>query len=319
MEPHLGRFGTTISDWWSFFIPPILNAIVLLIVFPGVPNLIWDSIGYVITVVKEVAPEAGSSLPKLLEEFAANLSVVSAMSDGAISAFVSAVVTVAILIFMLHKVVLWSSRLLFGRLDLKEEKLSEHPVAGRLVEYVEIYLPEEKLYKSFHRKWEYARSVNDMQENMGIYRNRRDKITSDIARFQMYATYASAYFAISFLSVIINKSGMPLLVALLTGILFLFFARRYAQMCALLADIDFHTFLSIVQYGNELEKRKPRISNVRDEGSISMFPKYIYLGKGNIGSTVVDMFHGVKVAGSYTIRRIDRSVDLLVARLLGNQ
>lgn len=288
MDAKWEKFDNTLSDLWNFFIPPILNAVVVLVVFQDIPKLIWDSIGFLIIKLRAAANTEVISLPELLNQFSTNSALFSTLSGSAVSAVISGIVTLAILIFVLHKVILISSRIFCGQIDLSEETLNTHPkIAGALVK-LRAFLPEEDTYNSVSRGWAYARTVNDKHESLSIYRGKRSKIITEIEKNRSFATYASAYFLLSVISLAcFNFSLIPFVMLLVTVVLFLLFSRRYVDACASLADLDIYTFLTLVHY----EGYNKNTNTPSDNGVVEKpyFTDHIELFKGNIFSSIIDL------------------------------
>jgi hypothetical protein len=289
MDAKWERFDNTLSDLWNFFIPPILNAIVILMVFPNVPKYIWGGIGFIITEIRAIPDNhvITGSLPDLLGDFTKNSTLFTSISDSAISAVISTVVTLAILIFVIHKVVLISSRLLFGQIDLNEESLNAHPKVAKALVKLRAYLPDNDVYYSVHRAWEYTRTINDKRDNLNIYRCRRMKIITGIESNRVFARYSSAYFLLSIVSLFfVEFSVVPLIILISTIVLFLLFSKAYVNACVDLLDLDIYTFLSLVNYDG-LEPKA-----IDDELTVNEDPYFIHhvrLFDGNIFS----VFRGV--------------------------
>lgn len=295
METNNYKSSNTLSEIWDFFIPPILNAVVILIVFPNIPKIIWGGFAYAISQLRTAthSDTALSSLPDLLSEITKNSSLLGTISESAGAALISAIVTLAILIIVLHQAILITTKIICGKIDLSEESLENHPVIGRALARLEPFIPDEGTYSSVHRRWEYARSVNDTQNNLSIYRYRRNKIISQIETNRSFATYASAYFLLSAISLIfINFSLVPVFTLLATIGFFLLFSRRYIDACTKLADLDIYTFLAVANHDKEETK------NIEEDETASpiksRFTSHIIWFKGNIFATVIYLTKGIK-------------------------
>ena len=300
MDAKWEKFDNTLSDLWGFFVPPIVNTTIILFVFQDVPRLIWDGM---VSLIYQVSSNGQQSelvkqFLEILKNLKENAPFLSFLYETGFAAILSGIVTLAVLIFVLHKVTLISSRLVFGKVDLIEEELGTHPELYESFESVKKFLPNDLRYSSTHQKWEHAKAVVDSEENMGNYRNRRSNLVSQAEANKEYASYTAAYLLLSFVSFglglflpAINFSVNPIFVALVTACLFILFARRYVEFCVKVADLDINVFLSL-SYKNNIPDEQGEASNNRQYPDYS-FLRYVDLFNGNIFSTIKSIVGGI--------------------------
>ncbi len=294
MDAKWEKLDNTLSDLWMFFIPPILNAIVILFVFQKIPKQIWAEYGHYVTEWQALAAEKSftSYLVTIINEFSENSALFTTVSSTTISAFVSSIVALAIIVFILHKITIVISHVVFGRLNLKEESLESHPLIGGAIKKISPFLPEDSLYHSVHRKWEYAKSINDIQGNLSIYRSRRSKIISQIESNKAFATYSAVYFLLSVVSIFMGFSGLLVMILMFTFGMFFLFAHRYFDTCISLIDLDIHTFLAITYNSKNVFKANTASKEETNEID-DLFMKHIDLFHGNIVQTVKQFLKGI--------------------------
>ena len=298
-------FDNAISDLWDFFVPPIINAIVILIVFPNIPIKIWKFVASIVEQLRTVTTtftDKGIDLQLLeplkmfFDKYASYLSTTDFVKFIS-SSTLTAVIIVSILIYILHRVVLVSSSIIFGNINLIENRLLHHPQVGILLNKMTSFLPDDNMYCEVSNCWEYAKSINDTHEGLVLYRARRSNITSMIENNRGYSKYATAYFLMSLLSIIkIKFSWMPIIVLLSTIGGFIYFSQKYFYYCIQLISYDIKTFLSIahLNHGSKsssINLRKSKIDTSIEQSKSYLI--YINLFEGNIVKSIIEILKSI--------------------------
>lgn len=294
MDAKWEKLDNTLSDLWNFFIPPILNAIIILAVIPSTPILLWDWMKSTAVNLQDRSKSVLNSdvaikINNKVETWFNDADAITKLTDSALSMLVATLILLAIFVFILNKFVLFFSTIIFGKIDLKDESLAAHPQIGRYLKIAEGYLPKDDIFNSFAQKWDYMRTINDLQDNMHIYKGRRDLIASAVENYRVYACYSIAYVAMSALALLrswpLPQFVLQALITIVSVSMFLFFARRYRDVCVKLADLDVLTFISI---SKKLNRDAVEVSSVKlgSELSAPGISDNVSFFKGHIGTNV---------------------------------